>query len=42
LYPKVDWNYERFKPLSDKYEAIISKSDKGIEDIESSEINGEI
>ena len=38
LYPKVDWNFERFKPLSDNYVAIISKSDKGIEDIESSEI----
>lgn len=38
LYPDVDWNYERFKPLSDKYETIISKSDKGIEDIESSQL----
>lgn len=38
LYPDVDWNYERFKPLSDSYETIISKSDKGIEDIESSQL----
>lgn len=38
LYPKVDWNFERFKPLSDDYAVIISKSDKCIEDIESSEI----
>lgn len=38
LYPDVDWNYERFKPLSDNYETIISNSDKGIEDIESSEL----
>lgn len=38
LYPKVDWNYDRFKPLSDKFETIISKSDKGIEDIESVQI----
>jgi ADP-heptose:LPS heptosyltransferase len=38
LYPDVDWNFERFKPLSDNYETIISKSDKGIGDIESLQI----
>lgn len=38
LYPNVDWNFERFKPLSDKQETIISKSEKGIEDIDADEI----
>lgn len=38
LYPKVDWNYERFKPLSDDFQAIISQSEKGIETIESTEL----
>jgi ADP-heptose:LPS heptosyltransferase len=38
LYPKVDWNYERFKPLSDIYEAIISNSEKGIGDIDDKKI----
>ncbi|MBN8568874.1 MAG: glycosyltransferase family 9 protein [Ignavibacteria bacterium] len=38
LYPNVDWNLERFKPLSDNYEVITSKSDKGIEDIDSTVI----
>jgi ADP-heptose:LPS heptosyltransferase len=38
LYPNVEWNLERFKPLSDNYEVIISKSDKGIEDIDSTVI----
>ncbi|MBS1492168.1 MAG: glycosyltransferase family 9 protein [Bacteroidetes bacterium] len=38
LYPKVDWNYERFKPLSDINETIISNSEKGIEDINAEDI----
>jgi len=38
LYPKVDWNYDRFKPLSDNFETVISKSDKGISDIEVNEV----
>lgn len=38
LYPNVEWNLERFKPLSDNYQVIISKSDKGIEDIDSTVI----
>lgn len=38
LYPKVDWNYERFKPLSDNFEAVISNSEEGIEDIKSTDL----
>ncbi|MBS1514393.1 MAG: glycosyltransferase family 9 protein [Bacteroidetes bacterium] len=38
LYPKVDWNYERFKPLSDNFYTVISGSPEGIDDITHEEI----
>lgn len=38
LYPNVHWNFERFKPLSEITETVISKSEKGIEDISDAEI----
>ncbi len=38
LYPNVYWNFERFKPLSEVNETVISKSEKGIEDITDAEV----
>jgi ADP-heptose:LPS heptosyltransferase len=38
LYPNVPWNFERFKPLSEKYDTIISKSERGISDVTDAEV----
>lgn len=38
LYPNVEWNNKNFKPLSDNFQMVVSKSDKGIEDIEVNEV----
>ncbi len=38
LYPAVEWNYERFAPLSDNFESIISESPDSIKSIKPHEI----
>ncbi len=38
LYPNVKWNLDRFKPLSDLNEIIISKDERSIHDIDTEEI----
>ncbi len=38
LYPDVKWNFEKFAPLSDKHEAIISTKANSIEDIKADEV----
>lgn len=38
LYPQVKWNLEKFAPLSNNYEVVISGNSENIEDIKAGEI----
>lgn len=38
LYPDVEWNYERFKPLSDNFEVVFSKDSNSLKGITGREI----
>ncbi|MEP7146673.1 MAG: glycosyltransferase family 9 protein [bacterium] len=38
LYPNVTWNLDKFKPLSDQNEIIISKDKESISDIQADEV----
>ena len=38
IYPDLEWNLEKFKPLSDDYEVVISQSENSIKEVSGGEI----